>query len=457
MTGRDRFLVFPEAVPPEAEALAGAADAAATTISKPAELSWWDWAVFLLHTAAEIEHALMVQYLYAAYSLGSANFTGTAVPPDAATRTSRWRRAILLIAKQEMGHLITEQNLLRFIGGPLNLDRQDFPFRTTLYPFPLTLRPLTRTTLATYVAAEMPELSDAPEIPEILAKASAAEGGAPVNRVGLLFDTLVDVFGDPDKLADADLDAATGEPGGSQTHPDDWHASFVTDMHVFTVTTRDEAVEALRTIGRQGEGPQLPPEGSPSHFDEFLTIYREFPEADGGPPTWVPTLDVPVDPTTAADPPAGQTPITDATSRLWAQLFNTRYRMLLTDVTHAMSLTGAFTKGDPDATPTVRGELALNALGQMTTGLRGIARKLTSRPLSDGAPAGPRAAPPFELPYTLALVDVERDRWRLHRALLDSSADLIGLLRAAGETDPVLDALTTADALWRETVTAQIP
>src|SRR5205823_4553610 len=31
-----------------------------------------DAAVFLLHTAAEIEQALMIQYLYAAYSLGEA-------------------------------------------------------------------------------------------------------------------------------------------------------------------------------------------------------------------------------------------------------------------------------------------------------------------------------------------------------------------------------------------------
>ena len=51
----------------------GAASAALATapdtIPKPIELTWWDWAVFLLQTAAEIEHVLMVQYLYAAYSV----------------------------------------------------------------------------------------------------------------------------------------------------------------------------------------------------------------------------------------------------------------------------------------------------------------------------------------------------------------------------------------------------
>ena len=32
-------------------------------------MSWHDTAVYLLHVASEIEHALMVQYLYAGYSL----------------------------------------------------------------------------------------------------------------------------------------------------------------------------------------------------------------------------------------------------------------------------------------------------------------------------------------------------------------------------------------------------
>src|SRR5215204_4451819 len=50
--------------------------------TKPDELTWWDWTVFLLHTAAEIEHALMVQYLYAAYSLGEPPFQGPHVPSD---------------------------------------------------------------------------------------------------------------------------------------------------------------------------------------------------------------------------------------------------------------------------------------------------------------------------------------------------------------------------------------
>ena len=67
-------------------------------IEKPPELTWWDWAVFLLHTAAEIEHVLMVQYLYAAYSLRDRDFTGPEVPAHATARARRWRATITQIA-----------------------------------------------------------------------------------------------------------------------------------------------------------------------------------------------------------------------------------------------------------------------------------------------------------------------------------------------------------------------
>src|SRR5688572_28878011 len=77
-------------------------------IPLPAEFSWHDYAVFLLHVAAEIEHALMVQYLYGAYSLG-----GPQVPEQYRAVVRDWQTLILGIAKEEMGHLVTVQNLLR--------------------------------------------------------------------------------------------------------------------------------------------------------------------------------------------------------------------------------------------------------------------------------------------------------------------------------------------------------
>ncbi len=118
-----------------------------------------DEAIFLLHTAAEVEHALLTQYLYAAYSLKPAK----TAPPDQQAAVRRWRSTLLGIAREEMGHMITVQNLLRLIGGPLNLEREDYPFRSNLYPFHFRLEPLSKASLAKYVVAEMPLLTEAPD------------------------------------------------------------------------------------------------------------------------------------------------------------------------------------------------------------------------------------------------------------------------------------------------------
>ena len=74
-----------------------------------------DEALMLLEIAAELEHALLTEYLYAAFSCETASL----------------RNTLLLISKQEMEHLITVQNLRLLLGGaPLYgvaAGRHDFP------------------------------------------------------------------------------------------------------------------------------------------------------------------------------------------------------------------------------------------------------------------------------------------------------------------------------------------
>jgi hypothetical protein len=424
-----RFLAFEDF---DADATFALAEApAAQPIEKPDELSWWDWAVFLLHTVAEIEHALMVQYLYAAYSLADDNFTGTHLPtdPGPGDLTGKWRDTIIGIAKEEMAHLLTEQNLLRFIGGPLNFEREDFPIRTTLYPFPLVLEPLTKTSLAKYISAEMPAHPDVPDIEDIVRRATDATGGMHPNRVGVLFETLEHIFGDETKILEADL---RPETASRQAKPRDWHVPPPPPEHMIirTVASRDDAIQALKRIGDQGEGSGSS-STDPSHFERFLEIYRAFPETETDEPYWVPTRSIPTNPTTVPPPTSGPDPeaarrITHPTTRRWAQLFNVRYRMLLTDIAHALLL-GPLDEGGP---PTLRAQLRNWAFIEMTVGVKGIAKRLTTEPAKE-APAAEdpaHAGAPFELPYTFAISDDEHDRWRLHLALLDASRDLLETL-----------------------------
>jgi rubrerythrin len=108
--------------------------------------------VFLLSMAAEIEHSLMVQYLYAAYSLG-----GAQVPPQHRDSVLEWQQVVLGIAKEEMGHLVTVQNVLKLLGGP-HLDREDYPSVSSFYPYAFTLEPVSQKSLAKYVVAESPDV-----------------------------------------------------------------------------------------------------------------------------------------------------------------------------------------------------------------------------------------------------------------------------------------------------------
>jgi hypothetical protein len=126
--------------------LAGMLDdpaAAAEPRTPPPELSGRDYAILLLRLAAEVEHGLMVQYLFAAYSLG-----GPQVPATQRANVRAWQETSLGIAKEEMAHLITVENLLTSISAPLNFNRDEFPHDTRLYPFGFRLRPVTLGSLA---------------------------------------------------------------------------------------------------------------------------------------------------------------------------------------------------------------------------------------------------------------------------------------------------------------------
>lgn len=75
----------------------------------------------LLAEAAEIEHSLMCSYLYAAFSLKRAVDEG--VDQAQAEALERWRKIIIDVAVEEMGHLVMVANLTVAIGGRPHFNR----------------------------------------------------------------------------------------------------------------------------------------------------------------------------------------------------------------------------------------------------------------------------------------------------------------------------------------------
>ena len=71
--------------------------APAAAVALPPGFTGHDYAAMLLHLAAEVEHALLVEYLFAAYSLG-----GPQVPLVHRKQVQEWQTILLGIAKEEM-------------------------------------------------------------------------------------------------------------------------------------------------------------------------------------------------------------------------------------------------------------------------------------------------------------------------------------------------------------------
>jgi hypothetical protein len=458
---------------------------------KPDELTWHDYLLMLLHIGSEIEHGLMVQYLYAAYSLG-----GEQVPPEHREKVQRWRDSMVAIAKEEMGHLLSIQNLVCLLGGPISLDREDFPWDSPYYPFPFTLEPLSLNSLACYVYAEMPprfltrkgspagdpqqrlepgrryeEFEDEDKAKIRKAVYARLKGRTP-HHVGKLYARALDVLTDRTRIPDS---VFQGDTFGMQASWDDWGRGYgpapaaqdaggqpaqpsapsghEARVIVAQMATRTEAVAALQDIAGQGEAPHLRDDETedPSHFDRFVEIYQGFERIQH----WKPAREVAVNPTTT-DPGrgnAGGALIEWKPSVGWAHLFNLRYRMLLTYLAHTYRLARI-----PHAEkPSVRGATMHRVFAEMYN-LKTIAGILMRLPLRD--PADPlRAGPPFQMPYTLTLPLAEADCWRLHQELLANSQDLCRslLVDAPADGESYLKALLDLDRQsvdWTEQVLA---
>ncbi len=396
----------------ESLTLAGSREVApAVSIDPP--LAPADEAVFLLHTAAEIEHALMVQYLYSFYSLR---------PEHAA-----WGWPIRATATEEMGHLITIQNLLTALGAPLNFEREDFPFRT-LYPFAFELEPLSLQSLAKYVLAERPENTESvlpPDLEtELKRNASVDNQGHDVNRVGLLYARLIQVVEDlpesmfrtgrASRMAEAeDWGAVPAEITRTSGIVTGAGAGFV----ILPTRNKQEALDALRAIAIQGEGATGSPANPDSHFRRFLDLYK-VARADTSPFSWP----VPVNPVLSGN--GGSSTIVYSPARILAQIANLRYRFLLATLHHLMLL---------DKSTDQRKALTDWAYTEMISHISSAARLLTGMPRLRLDDLTRLSAVPFELPYTLSIPEAEADRWRGLGFIIDATASRIAALRA--ETD----------------------
>jgi len=113
--------------------------------------------VYTLGKAAALEHLVMCQYLYAAFSMKDREDDG--LTPAALGAVRRWEREMLQIAEQEMLHLALVQNLLTAIGAAPYFGRPNFPLSPRAYPAGIKMALLSfgETALRNFAHLERPE------------------------------------------------------------------------------------------------------------------------------------------------------------------------------------------------------------------------------------------------------------------------------------------------------------
>jgi hypothetical protein len=216
----------------------------------------------MLRSAAEVEHQLFLQYLYAASSLGDPLAAGIVAD----------------IAVEEMGHLLTVNNLLIALDGDPYFGRgPDNPTTPTSDPFAFKLRAASQPTLAMFTAAESPSPTALHswfariELARILKVADTPLGRHPVQRVGVLYQRIVELLTSESILDEAFASAM--QYFSIQANPREaWsHAGVSRRMIVEPITNRKEAIIALNKIMTQGEGFL---NDDQSHFTRFRRVYR---------------------------------------------------------------------------------------------------------------------------------------------------------------------------------------
>jgi hypothetical protein len=279
-----------------------------------------------LHAASEVEHVLMCEYLFAAYSMKRSTDEGiSAVDLE---RSRRWGMASTFIARQEMEHLGLVLNILSAIGAPPYLGRPNFPQKKGYYgkgnPIEVTLTKFDLPTIERFVVYEAPAPSpkglltasndtfvpeDYKDLPSLraalLARGRARISAAatrlqaplyqmrteanpfPFDSVPELYATISEGITYLSESPEEERELFSGNPeaqiyGG----PDSPYEGDMDDLNQYgidlmPVTGADSAQTAIAMILLQGEGSMAPPDYMQhTHWELFKKMRDEMGTLD---------------------------------------------------------------------------------------------------------------------------------------------------------------------------------
>jgi CDGSH-type Zn-finger protein/truncated hemoglobin YjbI len=405
--------------------------------------------IYMLCEAAELEHGIMCQYLYAAFSLKQ----GEGLAGDQLAAVQRWRSRIAHVATQEMLHLALVHNLLSAIGAAPHLTRPNLPQPANYYPagVQLALLPFGEQALRHFMFLERPEgmdLADADGL-RAVGRAQPHLGERDIVPRGQDFATVGHLY----RSIEAGLAHLAGQ------HGEDWlfvgppRAQATSDYfgwpELIPVTGLASAQRAIDEILEQGEGPRG--HWQNAHFGQFVEILDEYQQMTAASPDFNPVRPVIAANVRPHERDSEVRLITDPLTARVTDLFNVGYEILLQTLERFFAHTE-----ESDAQLKT---LADVTVGLMTRVLRPLGDLITTLPAGPDYP-GRTAGPTFELFYENDYLMPHREAaWALLAERLDESAGLCRQLQGdhdqavATRLDPVLDALRDMS----RTLAAELP
>lgn len=385
----------------------------------------------MLAEAAELEHSLCCQYLFAAFSMKRSTSEG--LSPGQVQKMQRWQSLLMEVARQEMEHLGYVINLQIAIGSSPHLRRPDFPLDPQYYETGVEskLEKFSQATMQRFVLFELPEEGTMTD--QMLSRLKAVVDYDPTKHktIGQLYDAIRDLI---KKLAQDDrmgADLFVGPRGAQfkigdtaqarQVHRSSESGNTAYNIHLDGVTDLESALSAIEQIVEEGEGAHG--DRDDSHFGKFLEILEELDEECRADPKFEPARDV-IDNPRSNVPGRGNaqksgTLITDSATNEVSRSFDQAYSTLMMLLARFF---GATDQPDEDS-------LALEFAAFfpfMTMVIRPLSEVLTTLPAFKDQPAGKRAGPSFRYERRIGILG---ERESAFDTIADNMATLLAGLK----------------------------
>jgi CDGSH-type Zn-finger protein/uncharacterized Fe-S cluster protein YjdI len=292
--------------------------------------------IHLLYEAAELEHTLMCTYLYAAFSLKNGEAEGLSA--EEAVSVAEFRRVILKVAVEEMGHLTAVWNITSALGAAPRFGRGNFPLEPGTLPAGIVVKlaPFNEAVIQHFIHLERPADSNEPEGEGFAPERQFRRGVDSVRLTPMALD--YDTVGAFYATLESRLQAFVNHLGEDAAFSGD--PALQLSPHELTlagaqpVVCMNTAMAALQTIVTQGEGAPEHSEGS--HYQKFLELRTEYARLKAINPDFAPAFP-------AAHNPVLRPPVVTS-KRVWIEheeaaetvdLANTGYALMLRLIAHS--------------------------------------------------------------------------------------------------------------------------